>query len=136
MFLKKKFRLTWKDINFLLTKRNNKHSRFFSCLWFLQYPNNSYHQYSVNISLKYSKSAVKRRKLKKVIIAILSTIFPLDQSVGWKYYKVFFFLNKNSIETLIKGFLTHTDNFEESSIANKKIKEVLTSDLKSLIKSF
>lgn len=131
MFLKKQFRLTWKDINFLLSKRNTKHSRFFSCIRYSQYPNNKYNQYSVNIWLKYSKSAVKRRLLKREILWIIRMIIPIEKSIRWKYYKIFFHLNKNNLETVCDMYLKK--NQKVDYLNNRKL---IIKDLESLIWAF
>ncbi len=104
MFLKRKNRLTTKDIRYMLRKRNIIFSQYFSCLRVPQYVDKKYHQYSVNIGLAYSKSAVKRRKLKKMLLAHLRTLAKVQQPLWWKYYKLFFSLNKKNIPDLQSRF--------------------------------
>ena len=52
---KSKFRLKWKDINFLTRK---VFSTTFLIFYFEQYPNLKFNQISVNIPLKYNKSCM------------------------------------------------------------------------------
>ena len=67
MMLKRRNRLRWKDVNFLVRKRQYFVSDYFWFFYFNQYPNLKFNQISVNVPLKFSKRAVQRVGLKRQI---------------------------------------------------------------------
>lgn len=96
MFKKNK-RLTWKDINFLVRKRQYFPTKFFWYFYYDQYRNLKLNQISVNIPLKYSKKAVIRNSLKRKIISFLQSENFQNKKIWIRYYKIFVNLNKKNI---------------------------------------
>lgn len=94
---KTRFRLKWKDVNFLVRKRKYFSTKFFWFFYFDQYPNLKYNQISINIPLKYNKKAVHRSSLKRQIISYLQNNNFIEKYINGKFYKIFISINKNSI---------------------------------------
>ena len=120
---KRRFRLRWKDVNFLVRRRQYFSNWYFWFFYFDQYPNLKFNQISVNIPVKYSKRAVQRVKLKRIINNYLSKNWYDKKAINWKFYKIFVFINKNSIselksqiEKFDKSYTNHyiTIQFEKS----------------------
>lgn len=120
---KRRFRLRWKDVNFLVRRRQYFSNWYFWFFYFDQYPNLKFNQISVNIPVKYSKRAVQRVKLKRIINNYLSKNWYDKKTINWKFYKIFVFINKNSIselksqiEKFDKSYTNHyiTAQFEKS----------------------
>jgi RNase P protein component len=94
---KSKFRLKWKDINFLTRKKRYFSTTFFWFFYFEQYPNLKFNQISVNIPLKYNKKAVCRTSLKRAILRFLKENWFEKKDINWKFYKIFISVNKSNI---------------------------------------
>ncbi len=110
---KTKFRLKWKDVNFLVRKRGYFSTKFFWFFYFDQYPNLKFNQISVNIPLKYNKKAVYRISLKRKILRFLRESWFEKKDINGKFYKIFININKNNIWELksqIEKFDKHTTN--------------------------
>ena len=97
---KRRYRLRWKDVNFLVRRRKYFANGFFWFFYFDQYPNLKFNQISVNIPVKYNKRAVERVRLKRIINTYLSKNWYDKKPINWKFYKIFVFINKNSISEL------------------------------------
>ena len=95
--LKRKNRLRWKDVNFLVRKRQYFVSDYFWFFYFSQYPNLKFNQISVNIPLKFSKRAVQRVWVKRQINSYIKKNWFDKNNIGWNYYKVFVTMNKNKL---------------------------------------
>lgn len=105
MALTKSRRLKYKDIWFLVRKRKYFPSKFFWFFYFEQYPNLKYNQISCHIPLKFSKKAVYRNMLKRLIIAeIIKNNLTDTRFMDNKYYKVYIMLNKKKLEILKEKF--------------------------------
>ncbi len=98
--LKRKFRLRWKDVNFLVRKRNYYSNWYFWFFYWLQYPNLKFNQISVNVPLKYSKRAVNRVALKRQINSYLKNNWYEKKQINWNFYKIFISINKNCVSEL------------------------------------
>lgn len=98
--LKRRNRLKWKDINFLLKRRQTFVTDYFLFFYFLQYPNLKFNQVSVNVPVKYSKHAVDRVALKRQINNYLQQNEFDKKMINWSYYKIFVSINKNNIWVL------------------------------------
>ena len=98
--LKRRNRLKWKDINFLLKRRQTFVTDYFLFFYFLQYPNLKFNQISVNIPVKYSKHAVDRVALKRQINTYLQKNWFEKKMINDSYYKVFVSINKKNIWVL------------------------------------
>ena len=111
--LKTRFRLKWKDVNFLVRKRRYFSTKFFGFFYFDQYPNLKYNQISVNIPLKYNKRAVNRALLKRAMLVYLQENLFETKEINGKFYKIFVSINKNNIWELksqIEKFDKYTTN--------------------------
>ena len=97
---KRRYRLRWKDVNFLVRRRQYFSSGYFGFFYFDQYPNLKFNQISVNIPVKYNKRAVERVRLKRIINTYLLNNWYDKKPINWKFYKIFVFINKNSISEL------------------------------------
>ncbi|HMY80256.1 MAG TPA: ribonuclease P protein component [Candidatus Absconditabacterales bacterium] len=98
----KKYRLTTKEVNFLLKKRQIQSGSDVLFFWFGQYSNRSYNQFGIQLSTKVHKHATKRNTLKRMrynaikIGGLLTTT--LEQgTLGFK--KIMILPHKTSIET-------------------------------------
>ena len=98
--LKKKNRLTWKDINFLIKKQNMIYWKYFSFFYFKQYPNRYYNQYSLQLPIKLSKKAVYRNFVKRVVFDYINSTWLINKRFNSSYYKIFIIFNKKEIEKL------------------------------------
>lgn len=110
--LAKKFRLRTKDVKFLTHKRNYFSSGLFWFFYFKQYENLKFNQISFHISLRFSKRAVQRNKLRRCLYnyALANNI---SNSFIWRrYYKIFVVLQKNKIEE----FKKQIENLSEKDI--------------------
>lgn len=93
----KAHRLTTKDVRFIQNKRNLIWTKHFGFLRIPQYPNRRYHQLSLYIAAALVKKASRRHALKRQLLEHLqSQILPI-QWTSQKYYKIFVFLNKQTI---------------------------------------
>jgi len=97
---KTRFRLKWKDVNFLVRKRKYFSTKFFGFFYFDQYPNLKFNQISVNIPLKYHKKAVYRVFLKRIILRFLRENWFEKKDINGRFYKIFISINKNNISEL------------------------------------
>jgi len=111
---KSRFRLKWKDINFLTRKRRYFSTKFFWFFYFDQYPNLKFNQISVNIPLKYDKRAVYRVSLKRTILRFLKENWFEKKDINWKFYKIFVSINKNGIWEL----KNQTERFDKATTNN------------------
>jgi RNase P protein component len=100
VMLKRRYRLRWKDVNFLVRRRQYFSYGFFWFFYFEQYPNLKFNQISVNIPVKYNKRAVERVRLKRIVNTYLSNNWYDKKVINGKFYKIFVFINKNSISEL------------------------------------
>ena len=64
--LKKQYRLTTKDINYILKRRQIIATPDFVFFYIPQYPNRPYNQFAIQISSKLHKRSVRRNKLKRM----------------------------------------------------------------------
>ncbi len=101
--LKRRNRLKWKDINFLLKRRQTFVTDYFLFFYFLQYPNLKFNQISVNIPVKYSKHAVDRVALKRQINTYLQKNWFENKMINDSYYKVFVSINKKKYMSFKKS---------------------------------
>ena len=95
--LKRKNRLRWKDVNFLVRKRQYFVSDYFWFFYFSQYPNLKFNQISVNIPLKFSKRAVQRVWVKRQINSYIKKNWFDKSEINGSYYKIFVTMNKNKL---------------------------------------
>jgi ribonuclease P protein component len=107
-----KYRLTGKDIQFLLRKGKKIYGKTFVFIVFKQYPQRSYTQRSVQIPVKLDKRAVMRNLLKRTA---KSAFVSMSEHSSLPACKVFIFVNKKSLEPFKDMIATHnkTDIVQE-----------------------
>lgn len=69
----------------------------FGFFYVKQYANNPYHQFSCHITIKLSKYATKRNKIKRLVMNYLRDSNASSLAIGGQFYKVFIVLNKNDL---------------------------------------
>jgi len=97
---KKQLRLTGKDVRFLTKKRNYISAGMFWFFFFEQYANRKFNQFSIFITVKLDKRAVKRRIVKKIMQQYLEREDVCSHQIKWRYYKIFVVLQKNCLQEL------------------------------------
>ena len=118
---KTKFRLKWKDINFLIRKRKYFSAKFFGFFYFDQYPNLKFNQISINIPLKYHKKAVHRVSIKRAILRFLKENWYEKKDINTRFYKIFISLNKKNIWEL-KNQIERFDKADANNYILKQFK--------------
>lgn len=104
--IKKGFRLKGKDINYLVKKRNYFTYEIFGVYYVPQYPNRQYNQFSVNIGLWVSKSAVMRHFIKRIVMRYVSEQKLQEKKFGSWYYKCFVMVHKAQMPAVQKLIAT------------------------------
>ena len=125
--LKKINRLTSKDINFLFKKQSIIHWKFFSFFYFFQYPNKKYNQYSVQISLKFSKKTVLRTLIKRILYNHIKNKDYVSSPYNNKFYKIFVITNKAT-----NDFLKKLVETKDKKHIKEEIKEMFDISFKNL----
>ncbi len=100
--LKKLYRLTGKDIRYLVKKRNYFVHGMLAVYYVPQYPNRQYNQFSVTMGSNISKSAVMRHFLKRVVMRYIADNHLHEKSFGGKWYKCFVMVHKPQIAAVQK----------------------------------
>jgi len=104
--IKKGFRLKWKDINYLVKKRNYFVYDVFGVYYVPQYPNRQYNQFSVNIGLWVSKSAVVRHFIKRIAMRYVADQNLQHTKFSTWYYKCFVMIHKAQMPAMQKLIAT------------------------------
>jgi ribonuclease P protein component len=100
--LKKSYRLTTKDVRYLLKKKNYFVYDIFWAYYVSQYPNRLYNQFSLTIGLNISKSAIMRHFIKRQILTYIAKEQLYCKSFSGKWYKCFIIIHKAHIPTIQK----------------------------------
>ncbi|UFX83379.1 ribonuclease P protein component [Candidatus Absconditicoccus praedator] len=114
--LKKRYKLTGKDINFLFKKQNIVHGKYFSFFWFYQYPNRKYNQFAFQVPLKLSKKATTRNFIKRQLFEYIKKKQYEKKTFNGGYYKVFIVFNKKTI-----AFLKENVESEQKKLIKEQI---------------
>jgi len=118
--IKKGLRLKWKDINYLVKKRNYFVYDIFGAYYVPQYPNRQYNQFSVFIGLGASKSAVVRHFLKRIVMRYVAKN-DLHMKKFWSgYYKCFIMIHKAQMPATQKLIAT-MERKAIQDVVNEKI---------------
>lgn len=126
--LKKVYRLTWKDINFLVRKKHFIWTPIFSFLYFSQYDRKLYNQFSIQVPVKLTKKAVKRNQLKRIIFDNIKKRNLLSFPIWWKYYKIFVMVNKKTIP-----ILQNTIESGDKNLINLEVEKYLNKSFQILM---
>lgn len=81
-----------------------------------QYQTKLYHQWSLQVSTKISKSSVKRNFIKRLFYEQLQKDLPIEKSLDGKYYKIFVYFHKSLLEELPKLLANDDKNAIKSQI--------------------
>lgn len=127
--LSTKNRLRTKDVMFIVNRRQYIPAGMFWFFYYTQYPNRKFNQISFHVSIKLSKSAVRRRIYKRSVMNYIRENKLQEQSIGWKYYKIFININKNRVEELSKLIETWDKKY-----INKKIQQEFANSFNHLKK--
>ena len=111
--LKRKNRLRWKDVNFLVKRRQYFVFDYFWFFYFIQYPNLKFNQISVNVPLKFNKRAVQRIRIKRQINYYIKKNWFDKNSINGNYYKIFVTMNKNKL-WILKSQIEKLDKKESN----------------------
>ncbi len=123
--IKKGFRLKWKDINYLVKKRNYFVYDIFGVYYVPQYPNRQYNQFSVNIGLWVSKSAVERHFIKRIVMNyIADNDLQHKKFVSW-YYKCFVMVHKAQMP-LVQKFIATMERKAIQSVIKERSTQFFT----------
>lgn len=111
--LRRKNRLRWKDVNFLVKRRQYFVFDYFWFFYFIQYPNLKFNQISVNVPLKFNKRAVQRVSMKRQINSYIKKNWFDRNSINGNYYKIFVTMNKNKL-WILKSQIEKLDKKESN----------------------
>lgn len=113
--LAKKYRLTWRDIQYMLRRGRKNRWTYFGAMTVAQYPSKSYHQRSIQISVKVDKRAVMRNELKRIAREVFEEL--LAHHSVWKktHLKRFIFINKKWIDEWAQK-LTHKPKSDRKAL--------------------
>ncbi len=100
--LKQEYRLTTRDVRYLVKKRNYFVHDMLGMYYVPQYPNRQYNQFSVTIGVNVSKSAVMRHFLKRVVMRYVAEHNLIEKQFRQWYYKCFLMIHKPQIPVLQK----------------------------------
>lgn len=129
--LKKKNRLRWKDVNFLVRKRQYFVYDYFWFFYFVQYPNLKFNQISVNVPLKFSKRAVLRVWVKRQINSYIKMNWFDKNEISGNYYKIFVTMNKNKL-WILKSQIEKLDKKEANHYIVSEFEKSFFSLLKKI----
>ena len=102
--LAKPYRLTWRDIQYMLRRGNKNRWTYFWVITVPQYSSRSYHQRSVQISTKVDKRATMRNELKRIAREVFDEELKKVWWVNMK--KRFIFINKKWLDSRVEKCIT------------------------------
>ncbi len=132
MNLKKKYRLKWKEIRYIMKNRFQKKFFFANILVFhviKQYPNNNYNKFSINIPIKAWKKAVFRNLLKRVFMDEIYKKNLINRKISNWYWKIFVSVNKKNISKI--KFIS-----EIKPLDKKQLRKLISNDIKFFLQRF
>lgn len=99
--LKKNYRLTTKDIHYMLRRAMRYKSELFVFLTIPQYSNKQYHQRAISVPVLFDKRAVVRNSIKRLFFDTISDYsLLLNQPFSrFGYQKIFVYFNKYANES-------------------------------------
>jgi ribonuclease P protein component len=97
MMLPRNKRLRTRDVSYLVKRRIYKHMGYFGFFYVANKYNNS-HLFAVHVGLKFSKKAVHRHRLKRLVMSVIQDDVSLHKSIAWQYYKFFITLTPQGID--------------------------------------
>jgi hypothetical protein len=110
--LAQKYRLKGKDVNFLSRKRQYFSAGLFGFFYRKQYPQITFHQISLHITIRYSKRSTQRNVLKRAVLQYIQDKKLIEKPISTYFYKVFVVINKHKLEE----FQQKIANFDKKRI--------------------
>lgn len=110
--LAQKYRLKGKDVNFLSRKRQYFSAGLFGFFYRKQYPQITFHQISLHITIRYSKRSTQRNVLKRAVLQYIQDKKLIEKPISTYFYKVFIVINKHKLEE----FQQKIANFDKKRI--------------------
>lgn len=95
--LAQKYRLKGKDVNFLSRKRQYFSAGLFGFFYRKQYPQITFHQISLHITIKYSKRSTQRNSIKRAVLQYIQDQKLAQKPIATYYYKIFIVINKHRL---------------------------------------
>jgi len=117
--LKKGYRLTTRDVRYLVKKRNYFVHDMIGMYYIPQYPDRQYNQFSVTIGVNISKSAVMRHFLKRVFMRYIAENTLVEKKFSQWYYKCFLMIHKAQIPVLQKLIANSDKNAIQKVLEDK-----------------
>lgn len=96
--IKKQYKLTTKEVNYLMRRKQSIYVDGYKILRCDQYPNNSYHQTWIQVSGKIHKHAVQRNIIRRAFYAAWED--QIDKVVHNHYYKIFIVIHPEHCESI------------------------------------
>lgn len=92
------YKLTTKEVNYLLRRKQAIYIGEYKILWCAQYPNNLYHQTGIQVSSKVHKSSVQRNIIRRAWYAARQNM--IDKAVHNHYYKIFIIIHPEHCDSI------------------------------------
>jgi ribonuclease P protein component len=96
--LPKQYRLTTKDINYILKRRQVIYTPDFVFFWVPQYRNLTYNQFAIQLSTKVHKRSVKRNKVKRMYYDVIQAKHLLTSQSVSGYKRLIALPHKKDVE--------------------------------------
>jgi RNase P protein component len=111
--ISKQHKLTTKEVNYLMRRKQSVYVDGYKILHCEQYPNNLYHQTGIQVSGKIHKHAVQRNIIRRAYYAARED--QIDKAVHNRYHKVFLVIHPEHCEKI--------NNTIESGKLSKVVKD-------------
>lgn len=123
--ISKQHKLTTKEVNYLLRRRQAVYAWWYKLLHCDQYSNNAYHQTGIQVSGKIHKHAVQRNIIRRAYYAAREDM--IDKAVHNRYYKVFLIVHPEHCEFInqVRGQRWATANTREGAEVRGRTKLAL-----------
>ena len=96
--ISKQHKLTTKEVNYLLRRRQAVYAWWYKILHCDQYGNNAYHQTGIQVSGKIHKHAVQRNIIRRAYYAAREDL--IDKAVYNRYHKIFLIVHPEHCEVI------------------------------------
>lgn len=107
--LAKQYRLTTKDIRYIIRQRSILRWTYFYVTYCPQYQNNAFNQFSISIPKRLSKHAVVRNRCNRIFFDSIEKHWLITMKHKWRFGKFFFCLHKHLIAECAKKQMLSTD---------------------------
>jgi ribonuclease P protein component len=130
----KKHKLTTKEVNYLMRRKQSVYVDGYKILRCDQYTNNPYHQTGIQVSGKVHKHAVQRNIIRRAFYAARED--QIDKAIHNHYYKIFIIIHPEHCELInrvicyeskVKGEKQLTKDIPISQTAHQQLKSHFSS---------